>query len=1195
MIRPSISAQRCLISCLVFLLAACHRKTSLFEVIDPASSGIHFNNAITENDSLNPADNINMYNGGGVGVGDFNGDGLPDLYFTGSLVSNKLYLNKGDFKFDDITDAAGVNGAGRWCKGVAVVDINNDGLPDIYVCTSMSNDVSKRRNILYINQGNDAKGIPHFKDMAAEYGLDDTTHSTMAYFFDYDNDGDLDMYLVVNQGVRTDNPVSFRKIITDGSHPSTGRLYRNDYSKTLGHPVFTNVSKEAGILTEGYGHAASIIDINRDGWKDIYVSNDFLSEDILYINNGDGTFTNRNKEYFKHTSEAAMGQDAADINNDGLIDLVELDMSPEDNFRRKTMLGASNYQIYQLSDQFNYQYQYIRNMLQLNQGPRKNGLDSVGAPIFSDIGFFAGIAETDWSWTPLAVDFDNDGWRDIVITNGYPKDVTDRDFMTFRDRSANFISKMDLLKQIREVKINSYAFHNNGDLSFSNVSNQWGFTDPGFANGTVYVDLDNDGDLDLVTNKINDEAGIYKNMSREQKEKSNHFFDIKYTGDSLNKDGTGAWANLYYDHGKSQVDEHSPYRGYLSTVTNRTHFGLGAVSAIDSLVITWPDGNKQLIKNPGVDQIFTAAYAQSQKMIAAPRQLTDSSSLFIDITRQAGIEYIQQERDYIDFNVQKMLPHKFSEYGPAMAAGDIDGNGTDDMIVGGSAFHSAQIFLQQANGSFRQQALLGEDSIRKMSDDLGVLLFDADGDGDLDLYIASGGYESAVNSSNYTDRLYLNDGKGHFTLQPAALPVNFTSKFCVRAADYDHDGDPDLFISGRVMPGNYPKPVTSYIYRNDSKNGVVKFTDVTATVAPGLLDIGMVCDAQWTDFNNDGWPDLVLAGEWMPLTLLQNDKGILKNISANTGIGQKTGWWNSIAAGDFDNDGDIDYIVGNLGANSYYQASDAYPVRVYAKDFDSNGIYDMIPSQYLKDPEGKMEEYPSEGRDELLKQITVMRKKFPDYKSFALATMNDVLSDKERQGALILQANELRSCFIRNDGAGKFSLHPLPAPAQLSVINGMATEDFDGDGNLDLVMNTNDYGTEVLTGRYDAMNGLLLKGDGKGNFVPMSIVKSGIFVPGDGKALVTLKGAQGRYLLAAAQNRGALKLFQLRKDARLMPENKKAAAYIYTLRDGRKRRAERYDGSSFLSQSVPYLKIDSVIAKIEEVDANGHTTIVFQQ
>ena len=421
MIRPIVIAQLWVISCLVLSLTACHRKTALFESIDPSSSNIHFNNAITESDTLNPADNINMYNGGGVGVGDFNGDGLPDLYFTGSLVSNKLYLNKGNFTFEDITETANVAGAGRWCKGVAVVDINNDGLPDIYVCTSMSNDVSKRKNILYINQGNDAKGIPHFKDMAAEYGLDDTTHSTMAYFFDYDNDGDLDMYLVVNQGVRTDNPVSFRKIITDGSHPSTGRLYRNDFDQKLGHPVFTNVSKQAGILTEGYGHAASIIDINRDGWKDIYISNDFLSEDILYINNGDGTFTNRNKEYFKHTAEAAMGQDAADINNDGLIDLVELDMNPEDNFRRKTMLGASNYQIYQLSDQFNYQYQYIRNMLQLNQGARKNEGDSVGAPIFSDIGFYAGIAETDWSWTPLAVDFDNDGWRDIVITNGYPQ------------------------------------------------------------------------------------------------------------------------------------------------------------------------------------------------------------------------------------------------------------------------------------------------------------------------------------------------------------------------------------------------------------------------------------------------------------------------------------------------------------------------------------------------------------------------------------------------------------------------------------------------------------------------------------------------------------------------------------------------------------------------------------------------------
>ena len=573
-----------LLSGILFVSSCTHKKT-LFDEISSANSGVHFNNQIVENDSINPLDLTNIYNGGGVGIGDFNRDGLPDIYFTGNTVSNKLYLNKGDFKFEDITSTAGVDGEGKWCRGVAVVDINNDGWPDIYVCATIRNNPEQRRNLLYINQGLDKNGIPHFKEMAREYGLGDTLYSTMAAFFDYDNDGDLDMYLVVNDIPKGYNANVYKPIVTDGSFPSTGRLYRNDWNDSFKHPVFTDVSKQAGITTEGFGHDVTIADINQDGWKDIYVSNDFLGDDILYINNHDGTFTDKVKSYFKHTSANGMGQDIEDINNDGLADVVELDMDPPDNYRKKLFQGPDNYRSYQNTDYFGYQYQYARNSLQLNQGPRVNGNDSIGDPIFSEIGYYSGIEATDWSWTPLVADFDNDGYRDIIITNGYPKDVNDHDFINFRTQATNLASKKMILSQIPQIKIHSFAFKNNKDLTFTDVSGDWGLMAPSFSNGAAYADLDNDGDLDLIVNNIDDEAHIYRNMSRERDPDNHHFLQIKFAGDSLNKNGLGAWAELHYDHGKQQVYENTPYRGYLSTIQDIAHFGLGHLSMVDSVII----------------------------------------------------------------------------------------------------------------------------------------------------------------------------------------------------------------------------------------------------------------------------------------------------------------------------------------------------------------------------------------------------------------------------------------------------------------------------------------------------------------------------------------------------------------------------------------------------------------------------------
>ncbi|HTQ65343.1 MAG TPA: VCBS repeat-containing protein [Puia sp.] len=1171
-----------------FLFVSCSSKQPLFEQISSEHSNVHFNNQITETDSVNVLDLSNVYNGGGVGIGDFNNDGLQDIYFTGNEVSNKLYLNQGDFKFKDITSEAGVGGEGKWCRGVAVVDINNDGWLDIYVCATIKKNPNQRKNLLYINQGPDSNGIPHFKEMAAEYGLADTVHSTMAAFFDYDNDGDLDMYLVVNEIIDPNLPNVFHKPIRDGSFRSSGHLYRNDWNDSLKHPVFTDVSKKAGIATEGYGHSVCITDINNDGWKDIFVANDYLPNDLLWINNHDGTFTEHLSDYFKHTSSNSMGSDINDINNDGLMDLVVLDMNPEDNYRKKTMMNPNNYLTYQNSDLFGYNYEYVRNTLQVNQGPRVKQNDSIGVPIFSETAFFSGIAETDWSWTPLVVDFDNDGYRDIIITNGFPKDVTDHDFVAFRLKSSSLVSKSELLKQIPEVKRHNYAYKNNGNLKFSNMSDDWGLMTPTFSNGAAYADLDNDGDLDLVVNNINDEAMIYRNTERERDTVSTHYLQIQFLGDTLNKNGLGAIAKIYYDHGQQQVYENTPYRGYLSTIQDIAHFGLGKTKTIDSVIIKWPNGKMQVLQNIKADQLLKVNIKDAFQQYSFPAETFAKNTLFEEITDSVNIHYTQKDRDYIDFNIQKLLPHKFSEYGPALAVGDIDGNGLDDIVCGGSYLYSAQLFLQQPNGKFIQKSLLnGKDTLDKRCEDEGLLLFDADGDGDLDLYIAGGGDEGPRGSDSYRDRLYVNDGKGKFTLDSNALPGNFTSKFCVRAADYDHDGDLDLFISGRVDPGNYPRPVSSFIYRNDSRNGHIQFTDVTSTVAKDLVNIGMVCDAIWTDFDNDGWPDLVLAGEWMPVTFLKNDKGIFKNLTASSGIANQTGWWNSIIGGDFDNDGDIDYIVGNIGQNSFYRVNEQYPAKAYGKDFDGNGIYDMIPSLYLPDADGKMKEFPAQTRDDLLKQINAMRKKFPTYKSYATATMDQVLTTDERKGALILEANNFQTCMLRNEGKGKFSMVPLPVEAQLSVINGMVVEDFDGDGNLDIAMNGNDYGTEVSVGRYDALNGLFLHGDGKGNFEPESILQSGIFIPGNGKALVKLRSASGRCLLAAGQNRGPLKILELKKNVLIIPLQASDVSAVISYKKGISRKQEIYYGASFLSQSGRFLNLDENVSGVEITDSRG--------
>lgn len=1190
------SSQLIIICLLIWMLQSCSDK-KLFHAIDSSVSGITFNNKIVEDSSVNPITLEFIYNGTGIAVGDFNIDGLPDLYFTGSRVKNELYINKGNFKFKNITEKSGTASSDKWSSSASVVDINNDGLPDIYVSNSVKKKPEDRTNQLFLNLGLDKDGEPIFKDVANEYKLADTGHTVMTVFFDYDRDGDLDAYLLSTQPIER-SPTIYQNTRQDSVTYSNDKLLRNDFDSILGHSIFTDVSQVSGISLSGYGLGVNVSDINQDGWPDIFVTNDFNNSDHLFINDQHGKFKERSKQYFKHASYNAMGNDIADINNDCLQEVITVDMNAKDNYRKKMNMNPNSYQGYMNLLRYGYNLQYVRNTLQFNQGfISTSKTDTANHPVFSEIAFMSGISETDWSWCPTVSDFDNDGLKDIIITNGYPRDVTDNDFVSYRAEVDNFASWDNLLSHIPQIKIPNYAFKNNGKLEFMDVTTDWGLDQPTFSNGAVSVDLDNDGDLDYVVNNINDPASLYENTINERKKKPN-FLQASFKGDIKNKDGYGAKMILFYNENKTQLYEHTPFRGYLSSVDPIAHFGLGPITAVDSLKVIWTNGNQQVLKNVAVNQRIVLDYKNSSPSTSDAFDFIyfKGHQLFKDVSDSLGINYVHDEADYVDFNVQKLLPHKMSEYGPGLSIADLDGNGMDDIIVSGSYPYTTKIFFQQKDGQFKKDSILPEIKGGKQADEMGILTFDADGDNDQDIFITSGGYEREGNSESYADKFFVNDGTGHFVNDSSAFPKNYASKSCVRASDYDHDGDLDLFIAGRVDPWKYPMPVSSFIYRNDSKKGKVKFTDVTKLVAPGLEKIGLTCDALFTDFDNDGWQDLLLTGEWMPIMSFKNEKGKFVDVTKKSGVEKQTGFWNSISAGDFDNDGDMDYAVGNMGLNSFYRATEKYPARIYGKDFNADGNYDAVPSLFLRTSylDKKIQEFPAQTRDDMIKQMISMRARFPNFNSYAISPINKVLTEEERKGALIKNAVNFSSSILVNDGKGRFTISSMPTMAQVSNINGMVADDIDGDGNIDLVLCGNDYGTEISVGRYDAMNGLLLKGNGKAEFEVLLIAHSGIYIPGNAKAMVKLIGKGNSYQIISSQNREKLKVFRQESATRTIRVSQNETHAMIEFNDGRKQKMEIPFGSSFLSQSSRFIKIgNNAIALTIYGNSNQQRVILY--
>ncbi|WP_240676115.1 VCBS repeat-containing protein [Botryobacter ruber] len=1028
-----------------------------------------------------------FYNGGGVAIGDLNNDGLQDIYFSGNMVGNRLYLNKGNMQFQDITSQAGVAGKNNtWKTGTTIADVNGDGLPDIYQCYSGLLSGESRINQLFINQGPDQNGTPKFIDQAREYGLDDSAYSTHATFFDFDRDGDLDMFLLNHNPTPLNNldDITIKEILKKPNHDVHAKLYQNNGGK------FTDISQKAGLANSSFsfGLGAGVSDINKDGWPDIYVSNDYSAPDYLLINNKDGTFTDQTKDGIGHTSLYSMGNDIADMNNDALPDIFTLDMLPEDNHRQKLLFGPDNYEYFEMLVRSGFNHQYMRNMLHVNNG---NGT-------FSEVAQLSGISNTDWSWAPLMADYDNDGWKDIFVSNGYLKDFTNLDFLKFRSSYIQYLqgrptpkSIKNLLDKMPSSNVTNYIYKNNGNLRFSNNTIDWGINKASNSNGAAYADLDNDGDLDLVVNNLNEVAFVYQNQS--EKLLKNQYLQLKLAGNGKNTAGMGAKITLYHA-GKQQYQEQITSRGFQSSVSPVIHFGLGTNKTVDSLRVVWLSGKQQVLQNVKANQVLTLEEKNAGSVYKLP---WPKSLAFTEAP--SPVQFTHQKTPINDFKRQPLLINPLSFSGPCLVKADVNGDGLEDIFAGGAAGQAGSLYLQGKNGKFIQISAAAFEA-DKNAEDTDALFFDANNDKALDLYVTSGGYHNFMpKDPALQDRLYLNDGKGNFKKSPDSLPAMLTSTSCVRATDINGDGALDLFVGGRVIPGRYPEAPRSYVLLN---NGKGQFTDNTAAVAPALKNPGMVTDAAWYDLNNDSKAELIVVGEWMPVTVFANNNGKLTDNTQAYFAKKYNGWWNKLTIGDFNQDQHPDLIIGNLGLNSQCKASDKEPAELYYKDFDDNGAIDPILCFYIQ---GKS--YPYVTRDELFDQMSNMRTRFRDYNSYASATLKEIFKPEELKGANHLSANHLQTAYFQGSSNGKFIEKPLPLPVQYAPVFATAVLDYNKDGAPDVLIGGNINKSRLRFGKTDANYGILLQGDGKGNFKYVPQNESGFRVFGDVRSILPVNNS----------------------------------------------------------------------------------------
>jgi enediyne biosynthesis protein E4 len=1077
------------------------KADALFRKLSKTETGIDFVNELITSEDFDVFRYRNFYNGGGVGIGDINNDGLSDIYLTSNMGKNRLYLNKGNFTFEDITDRAGVAGTKIWSTGVSLADVNGDGWLDIYVCNSGDVKGNRRENELFINNGNLT-----FTERAATYGLADKGFSTHAVFFDYDRDNDLDCY-VLNNSFLPISTLGFRNL-RDERDPNGGdKLFRNDNGR------FVDVSTTAGIFGSiiGFGLGVTVGDVNRDNWPDLYVSNDFYERDYLYINNTDGTFSEKLEEYMSHISMFSMGADMGDLNNDGYPEIFSTDMLPEDNRRLKTMSSFETYDVYQLRLKNGYYHQYMRNMLQLNNRGQS----------FSEIGQLAGVSATDWSWGALIADFDNDGYKEILVCNGIYKDLTDQDFVEYLGSSEQVEAvmkgkKVDFkhyVEKMKSQKLSNYMFKRRSDLQYRNVALEWGLDEPSFSNGAAYGDLDNDGDLDLVINNVNQEIFVYKNQTQDKTNKS--FLTFTFEGPEGNKFGLGVVVDVILKNGEIVSYEYFPTRGFQSSMDYKMTIGLGD-SRPDSIYITWPDGKMQVLHNPTLNQNLRLRHKDAVKQ--AKPLTTKSTPLFQEQKRG---QLVHVENDFNDFDRDRLLYHMLSTQGPAFASGDVNRDGMEDMFLGGAAGVAGKLFVQTKAGLFRHVEVPAFYDDRD-AEDVSAEFFDADNDGDLDLYVVSGGSENLSQSSAIVDRLYYNESEK--TDRPLfkkanadRVPALYNSGSCVRSADIDNDGDLDLFVGNHSIPSYYGISVGQSILIND---GSGRFTDRTKQIAPGLERFGMVTDAVWFNFDKNGYPDLMVVGEWLSPAIFINNEGKLEKLKNGNGLDSLNGWWNSVSAADIDKDGDTDFLMGNLGLNSKFQPSPRSPISLYVNDFDQNGSMEPI---FTFTHEGR--EYPFALRQDLIKQMSSFKKKFVYFRDYADKQVLGVVEEKLLNRADKLKFYEARSGILKNEGDGRFTFEPFPLEAQFSPVYSIAAFDANDDGNLDLVAGGNLFSVKPEVGRYDAMAAILLLVDGLGGFTPIPKHESGLDLQGQVRAIALLSTKQNRKELAFILNDDTTKFY----------------------------------------------------------------------